>query len=101
YDEYLREGEIKYRYDIVDGVRIVPPAPLTLHQILVVNMVSLFDPYRKNGGQARPLAAPVDVLIRKAPLRVRQPDIVVISLKAYRQHSVREIRGPLEFAPEL
>ena len=33
YEEYLRDGEVTYRYDIVDGVRVAPPAPMTLHQV--------------------------------------------------------------------
>ncbi len=101
YDEYLREGEITYRYDIIDGVRVVPPAPRTLHQVLQMNLSYAFEQYRRMGGSARPLAAPVDVLIRKAPLRVRQPDVIAISVAAYRSHNVRAIEGPLEFAPEL
>ena len=101
YDEYLREGEVTYRYDIIDGVRVGPAAPLTVHQILLMNLTFVFEQYRRNGGVARPLPAPVDVLIRKAPLRVRQPDMIAISLAVYRAHNVRAIRGPLDFAPEL
>ena len=101
YEEYLEEGEITYRYDIVDGIRLVPPAPITLHQVLLMNLGYLLDQYRRSGGQARCLPAPVDVLIQKKPLRVRQPDIIAVSLLTYRERSVRAIRGPLEFAPEL
>jgi len=101
YDEYLNEGEITYRYDIVDGVRIVPPAPITLHQILMENLSHLLGQYRRKGGLGRVLYAPLDVLIRKSPLRVRQPDITVISVETYRARNVRSIRGPLEFPPEL
>ena len=78
YDEYLREGEITYRYDIIDGVRVVPPAPRTLHQVILMNLSYSLELYRRNGGLARPLSAPVDVLISRAPLRVRQPDIILI-----------------------
>jgi Uma2 family endonuclease len=101
YDEYLREGEITYRYDIVDGVRIVPPAPVTLHQVIQESLSYLFGTYRREGGSARPLNAPVDVLIRKAPLRVRQPDVVVVSLATYKLHNLRTNKGPFKFAPEL
>lgn len=101
YDEYMCEGEITYRYDIIDGLRIVPPAPRTLHQILLANLMYVIEQYRRGGGMARPLSAPVDVLIRKAPLRVRQPDVIAISLAEYKRQNVRSLQGPLEFAPEL
>jgi Uma2 family endonuclease len=101
YDEYLREGEITYRYDIIDGVRVVPPAPVTLHQIVQMNLAYGLENNRRKGGNARTLAAPVDVLIRKSPLRVRQPDVVVVSLATYKQHDLRANEGPFEFAPEL
>ena len=101
YDEYLREGEITYRYDIIDGVRVVPPAPRTLHQIIQENLTYLLGQYRRQGGQARPIPPPVDILIRKAPLRVRQPDITLISILVYRQRNVRGNQGPFDFAPEL
>ena len=90
YDDYMSEGEITYRYDIVDGVRIVPPAPRTIHQVLMENLSYLLGRYRRKGGLGRPLPAPVDVLIRKDPLRVRQPDIIVISTASFRKEKVRE-----------
>jgi len=101
YEEYLREGEVTYRYDVVDGIRVVPPAPMPLHQILLENLVYTLGRHRRKGGQTRPLPAPVDILIQKTPLRVRQPDLVAIAVTTYRQRNVRAIRGPLEFAPEL
>ena len=101
YDEYMREGEITYRYDIIDGVRVVPPAPRTLHQIVQENLTYQLGRYRRQGGQARPIPPPVDILIRKTPLRVRQPDVTLISVLVYRQRNVPDIQGPLDFAPGL
>src|SRR5579859_5681314 len=80
YEAYLAEGEIKARYDIVDGMRIIMPGPSWQHQIIVVNTVKVLDRYKEDSGNGFVIPDPFDVLIRKLPkLHTRQPDVLFIT----------------------
>jgi Uma2 family endonuclease len=102
YDAYLAEGEINRRYDIVDGVRILMPAPDWPHQEILLNIAELLRAYQRTRGTGRVAVAPLDVLIRRAPrLQVRQPDVLFISNETLAQSGGIPHKGPLEVGPEL
>ena len=75
-----------HRYELLDGVLIVSPAPRPLHQRVVARLLLLLD-----------AAAPVEIEVLPAPLAVRpqgslplhrqqtelQPDVVVARADAY------------------
>lgn len=79
YEEYLRMPETNLRYEIVDGEMIMSPAPTSEHQWFIKNLIVKLDPFvnRKKLGVILP--SPVDVLIRKSPLKTRQPDLLFLS----------------------
>jgi Uma2 family endonuclease len=102
YEQYLAEGEINARYDIVDGERIFMPGPSWQHQIIVVNMVKALDRYREAGHDGYVIPAPFDVLIRKQPkLVTRQPDVLFITREQLERGGGIPASGSLEIAPEL
>ena len=79
FDEWQALPETKQRCEVVDGVLLTPPSPMPEHQWLgfqITRDLSLFAEARELGVV---LTAPCDVLIRREPLRVRQPDVLFIS----------------------
>ena len=79
FDEWLALPETKRRCEVVDGVLLMPPGPMPEHQwlgLVISRRMSLFAEARELGVA---LTAPCDVVIRREPLRVRQPDVLFIS----------------------
>lgn len=79
YEAWLATPEIIQRYEIIDGVMIMCPAPTIEHQWLIANLTDQLRPFVKKRKLGVVLAAPLDVLVRRAPLRTRQPDVLFVS----------------------
>jgi len=79
YEEYLKTPEIKARYDIVDGVMTMAPAPTVTHQRILLRLARILDQFVSEQQLGEVLFAPVDVIIQKEPLRTRQPDLLFVS----------------------
>lgn len=101
YEQYMTEGEINRRYDIVDGVRIFMPAPTWRHQRIQVNTTDILRNYEKSQGTGYVIPPPFDVLISRSPLRTRQPDVLFITKARLEQGGGIPEKGLLEIAPEL
>ena len=101
YDQYLAEGEVMARYDIVDGARIFMPGPTLPHQDIQGNIYESLRNFQRRTGSGRTYQAPADVLIRRQPLRTRQPDVLFVSNERLAQRGGVPREGPLEVAPEL
>jgi Uma2 family endonuclease len=104
YVDYLLMPEIKQRYDIIDGVMHMTPAPDEEHQWV------LAETYYAMSGQVRAkqlgvlLFAPLDIFITKQPkLRTRQPDLVFVSAARYGDLKPADMRQKLgtEIVPEM
>ena len=79
FDEWQALPETKQLCEVVDGVLLMPPGPMPEHQwlgLVISRRMSLFAEARELGVV---LTAPCDVVIRREPLRVRQPDVLFIS----------------------
>jgi Uma2 family endonuclease len=63
------------RYEVVDGVLLVTPAPCELHQAAVARLVELLAPYVAALGTAETLIAPADIELD--PFGMVQPDLFV------------------------
>ena len=96
YKEYLDTPEIKGRFDIVDGEMIMAPSPIPEHQITTKRVLFTLDPFIVERNLGELLFAPLDIVIRRNPLRTRQPDLLFISKDRYDRYQY-----PLEVAPEL
>jgi Uma2 family endonuclease len=100
YEQYMAEPEIRKRYDIIDGVRIFMTNPSIAHQKIVGRIYIRFAAWEETSGSEEVIQAPCDVLIRRKPLRTRQPDLLVISHARLGNRSLDD-PSPLEPAPEL
>ena len=79
YEEYLREPETMLRLDIVDGEVTMAAGPTRQHQIISGNVYRPVHSFVSDGELGEVLYAPVDVVVQRDPLRVRQPDLLFVS----------------------
>ncbi len=103
YEKYLSLPEIKQRYDIVDGVMIMAPAPTPVHQWIAQRIFLPLWNFVEERGLGVVLMAPVDLLIQREPLRTRQPDILYLSAERTGIRGLSDLRGLqlLEAPPDL
>ena len=100
YEQYMAEGEVNKRYDIIDGERFVTN-PTRRHQRILRNFVQPFENYERTSHSGQAVLAPCDVLISRRPLRTRQPDILFISNARLAQNPPENNPAPVSPAPEL
>jgi Uma2 family endonuclease len=100
YEEYMTEEVIIKRYDIIDGMRIWMPNPNVHHQEVQGNLYERLRAWQRATRNGRTIMAPCDVLIRRAPMRTRQPDVLFITHERFGSRSFSD-PSPLEPAPEL
>lgn len=80
YEEFLKlVGELKHRYELIDGRIYNLPCPNFDHQEITSELIGIFRRWFK-GKKCRALAAPFDITLVKSEdnINVVQPDIVVI-----------------------
>ena len=70
---------IKQKCEVVDGVLVMPPSPYGEHPWTIRVIFGALDPFLTENGLGIVLSAPYDVLIQREPLRVRQPDLLVVN----------------------
>ena len=99
-EEYRCEPPSRQPYHILDGVVIMSPSPQPIHQRITYRLGILLDRFEVTGG-IRVLPSPLDVVVRRAPLRTRQPDILVMSEGRLAEAGGFHATGPIEVAPEL
>lgn len=76
YDDYARLPDNGFRYEVIDGVLVMSPAPLLGHQLISAALMSALRAHVRRHRLGIVVAAPVDVQVgdRATPV---QPDIVV------------------------
>ena len=77
--EWQALPEMKRRCEVVDGVLLMPPGPMGEHLWVSDEILVNLRPFVRNQGLGFALSAPYDVLIQREPLRVRQPDVLVVN----------------------
>ena len=98
YEEYLDTPEIEGRFDIVDGEMIMAAAPTNEHQETIGEFHFILRYFVKERNLGTVLFAPLDIVIRRNPLRTRQPDLLLLSNESYARID-RHL--PIEEAPDL
>ena len=94
YEDYRLLPDDGNRYEILEGVLYMSPAPLTLHQLLSKSLYSLLLQL-ENDGRGWVFYAPIDVLMPGAtPV---QPDLVFVAIE---QRQILTSRG-IEGVPKL
>jgi Uma2 family endonuclease len=79
YQQYLDLPEMKARYSIIDGELVMDAAPTPNHQTILLELAVILVPFVRARHLGRVFTAPLDILIRRDPLRTRQPDLMFIS----------------------
>ena len=79
FDEWQALPIIKQKCEVVDGVLVMPPSPFGEHPWTIRVIFGALDPFLTENGLGIVLSAPYDVLIQREPLRVRQPDLLVVN----------------------
>lgn len=98
YEDYLALPEIEGRYDIIDGELILmSPAPTSLHQRVLLQLTLRLGPFVLERQLGEIYFAPLDIVIRRRPLRTRQPDLMFI--RAERVDAI--VKDMIEGAPDL
>jgi len=100
WERYLAEEPSNERYDIVDGVREATN-PSRRHQRIQFRVAAILERFEAESGAGQMLLAPTDVLIRRRPLRTRQPDAGFISSERLALCPPETTPEPLPVAPEL
>ena len=96
YGDYCELPDDGNRYEVIDGVLYMAPAPHPRHQRILLNLTALFVPFVTGENALGELFfAPIDVIF--ASEDVFQPDLIFISRE--RLHIITD-RG-LEAAPDL
>jgi len=103
YEEYLAMPEMKRRYEIIDGELRMSPVPLPFHQWIVGNLYRALHGFVARNRLGIVLLAPVDITIRRDPLRTRQPDILYVSAERSGMAGGAQLQGLqlLQHAPDL
>ena len=101
YEQYLAEDEDNRRYEIVDGVRFYMTNPTRRHQEILLNIAEALRAYERVSQRGKTIIAPCDILIRRRPLQIRQPDVLFISWEQLAKCSADSDPAPLPVGPEL
>ena len=78
FEEWQALPETKQICEVVDGVLVMPPSPFGEHPWVIRVILTALEPFLTDNRLGIALTAPYDVLINRNPLRVRQPDILVV-----------------------
>ena len=78
YEEYLETPETMNRCEIVDG-EVIVAGPSLHHQIISGNINEPLRTFVRRNRLGHVVYAPVDVIVQRDPLRVRQPDLLFVS----------------------
>lgn len=97
FERYV-ETPLQGSYAIVDGVLHPMPAPSWKHQRILGKIYRILLTFEESHGLGKAQMAPLDVVIRREPLRTRQPDALLISNERLADLDPDE---PLEVGPEL
>lgn len=91
YEDYLKLPHDGKRYEIIDGELYVNPAPVPIHQVIVLNIASAFRVYFRAHGGGRVLSSPVDVVFSDE--RVVQPDVIAMKSGRVAIVGKKNVRG--------
>ncbi len=99
YDDLARMPDDGNRYEIIDGVLYVTPAPTPRHQRLVLGLGGRFDSFATDHNLGAVYPAPLDV--RLSPSHVVQPDLVFVRRERRRIVGENLIDGAPDLVVEI
>ncbi|MCS7300554.1 MAG: Uma2 family endonuclease, partial [Fimbriimonadales bacterium] len=101
WEEYLRWEDERTHYEIIDGEVQELPTPILKHQILLDELMARLRTFVRENRLGRLLTAPFDFVIRREPLRTRQPDLFFLSREREAEWKPHLNAHRLEVAPDL
>ena len=103
FEEWRKLPETKKKCEVVDGVLHMPPGPDSEHQWIQQEVFVPCYNYSRNSRLGVFMIAPLDLVIQRDPLRVRQPDIIFLNSGRTGIRNRRDLvgRSPLELSPDV
>lgn len=95
YDDYVRLPNDGRRYEILEGEIFVSPSPVTKHQRISRNLLTILHHYVTQHKLGEVLSAPMDVIL--SHINVVQPDLLFVSNERKKIITEKNIQG----APDL
>jgi Uma2 family endonuclease len=95
YEDYLLFPSDGKRYEIIEGERLVTPAPVPDHQRVSRNLVAILLHFVEETGAAELLYAPVDVVLSDTD--IVQPDLLLVHKDRAHLVTDKDVSG----APDL
>lgn len=99
YDDYLKLPEDGNRYEILEGVLYVTPAPVPRHQRVSRNLEFILHSYVSAHNLGEILDAPIDVIFSRTS--IAQPDLIFISREKLHLITEKNIAGPPDLVVEI
>lgn len=99
YEDYCQLPDDRNRYEIIDGVLHVSPAPSEKHQRAVTGLIVQVGPHVISGRLGRIYVAPLDIVL--ATNSVVQPDLVYISRERLAILTEANVQGAPDLAVEV
>ena len=101
WEGYLNLPDDLKHYEIIDGEVIPVASPRLKHQAIVMQLIERILPFVATKRLGKLLTAPFDFVIRRAPVRTRQPDLFFLSRERLHDWAQLQEQPRLEFAPDL
>ena len=101
WEGYLNLPDDLTHYEIIDGEVIPLASPTIKHQIVSRELFRRLDTQITAKRLGEILYAPLDFVIRRAPVRTRQPDLFFLSRERLHDWAHLQDQPRLEFAPDL
>jgi Uma2 family endonuclease len=101
WEGYLNLPDDLTHYEIIDGEVIPLASPRLKHQAIVMQLIERILPFVATKRLGKLLTAPFDFVIRRAPVRTRQPDLFFLSRERLQNWTHLQEQPRLEFAPDL
>ncbi len=103
FEEWQKLPETKQKCEVVDGVIYMPPSPDSDHQWVQQETFVRCYEFSRASRLGVFLHAPLDLVIQRSPLRVRQPDIMFLNSERTGITNRSDLKGrsPLEVSPDI
>jgi Uma2 family endonuclease len=101
WEAYLLWEDDLTHYEIIDGEVHLLPTPILKHQLVQAKLMDRIRSYLNLNRLGELLAAPFDFVVRREPLRTRQPDLFFLSSARESEWRDRLSEPRLEIAPDL
>jgi Uma2 family endonuclease len=101
WEAYLRWEDDLTHYEIIDGEVYLLPTPILKHQLVQGELMERLRAHLRANRLGVLLAAPFDFVVRREPLRTRQPDLFFLPSAREAEWRDRLSEPRLEIAPDL